>query len=252
MSTSPSNFDSAALSVSLKAWARELGFTGVGVARIDLPSDEAFFLDWLRSGFNGEMGYMSRHGLKRSRPADLIPGTVSCISVRMDYWPAEAAAAADTLADGSLAYVSRYALGRDYHKVLRSRLQTLCDRIQAAVGPFGHRVFTDSAPVLEKALARNAGLGWIGKHTNLIHREAGSYFFLGEIYLDLELPADEPSTAHCGSCSACMPACPTGGGHCGALSPRRTPLHFLPDDRVVRKHSGGISTRHRQPYLWMR
>jgi epoxyqueuosine reductase len=128
----------------------------------------------------------------------------------MDYWPAEAAEAPGTLADGNLAYVSRYALGRDYHKVLRSRLQALCDRIQLAVGPFGHRVFTDSAPVLEKALARNAGLGWIGKHTNLIHREAGSYFFLGEIYLDLQLPPDEPSTPHCGSCSACMPACPTG------------------------------------------
>ena len=203
-------FDAAALSASVKAWALQLGLTGVGVARIDLPSDEVFFLDWLRSGFNGEMGYMARHGAKRSRPADLIPGTVSCISVRMDYWPAEAADAAGTLADGNLAYISRYALGRDYHKVLRARLQTLCDRIQAAVGPFGYRVFTDSAPVLEKALARNAGLGWIGKHTNLIDRDAGSYFFLGEIYLNLELPVDPPSTAHCGSCSACMPACPTG------------------------------------------
>ena len=203
-------FDAAALSTSVRAWALELGLTGVGVARIDLPSDEVFFLDWLRSGFNGEMGYMARHGAKRSRPAELLPGTVSCISVRMDYWPEEAADAASTLADGNLAYISRYALGRDYHKVLRSRLQKLCDRIQAAVGPFGYRVFTDSAPVLEKALARNAGLGWIGKHTNLIDRDAGSYFFLGEIYLDLELPADQPSTAHCGSCSACMPACPTG------------------------------------------
>jgi epoxyqueuosine reductase len=180
------------------------------VATIDLPADEAFFLDWLRAGFNGEMGYMSRHGLKRSRPKELIPGTVSCISVRMDYWPERSADALSKLADGNTAYVSRYALGRDYHKVMRSRLQKLCDRIHDAVGPFGHRVFTDSAPVLEKALARNAGLGWIGKHTNLIDRNAGSYFFLGEIYLDLPLPADEPSTAHCGSCSACMPACPTG------------------------------------------
>jgi len=128
----------------------------------------------------------------------------------MDYWPDESADALGTLADGNVAYVSRYALGRDYHKVMRSRLQKLCDRIHDVVGPFGHRVFTDSAPVLEKALARNAGLGWIGKHTNLIDRNAGSYFFLGEIYLDLQLPADEPSTAHCGSCSACMPACPTG------------------------------------------
>jgi epoxyqueuosine reductase len=202
--------DPAALSASLRSWAADLGFTGIGVATLDLPADEAFFLDWLRAGFNGEMGYMSRHGLKRSRPKELIPGTVSCISVRMNYWPEESADALGTLADGNLAYVSRYALGRDYHKVLRSRLQKLCDRIQDAVGPFGHRVFTDSAPVLEKALARNAGLGWIGKHTNLIDRNAGSYFFLGEIYLDLQLPADEPSPAHCGTCSACMPACPTG------------------------------------------
>jgi epoxyqueuosine reductase len=128
----------------------------------------------------------------------------------LDYWPQAAADPAQTLKDANVGYVSRYALGRDYHKLLRSRLQKLCDRIQNALGPFGHRVFTDSAPVLEKALARNAGLGWIGKHTNLIDRRAGSYFFLGEIYLDLKLPADEPSTAHCGSCSACMPACPTG------------------------------------------
>jgi epoxyqueuosine reductase len=202
--------DPATLSASLKRWAADLGFTGLGVAAIDLPADEAFFLDWLRAGFNGDMGYMSRHGIKRSRPAELIPGTVSCISVRMDYWPEHSADAAATLADGNLAYVSRYAVGRDYHKVLRSRLKKLCELIQKEVGPFGHRVFTDSAPVLEKALARNAGLGWIGKHTNLIDRNAGSYFFLGEIYLDLQLPFDEPSTAHCGSCSACLPACPTG------------------------------------------
>ncbi|HEX3915520.1 MAG TPA: tRNA epoxyqueuosine(34) reductase QueG [Steroidobacteraceae bacterium] len=205
-----SALDHTALAASLRGWAAELGFTGLGLAAIDLPADEAYFLDWLRSGFNGEMGYMSRHGSKRTRPAELIPGTVSCISVRMDYWPAESAEAAATLADGRLGYVSRYALGRDYHKLLRARLQKLCDRIQEAVGPFGHRVFTDSAPVLEKALARNAGLGWIGKHTNLIDRNAGSYFFLGEIYVDFELPADAPSSAHCGTCSACIPACPTG------------------------------------------
>jgi epoxyqueuosine reductase len=202
--------DPATLSATLRDWAKELGFTGLGVANIDLPADEAFFLDWLRAGFNGEMGYMSRHGSKRSRPAELVPGTVSCVSVRMDYWPQDAAEATAALADGSTGYVSRYALGRDYHKVLRARLQKLCNRIQEAVGPFGYRVFTDSAPVLEKALARNAGLGWIGKHTNLIDRNAGSYFFLGEIYLNLKLPADAPSSAHCGSCSACMPACPTG------------------------------------------
>ena len=206
----PGSLDSVSLCASIRAWAEELKFTGLGIAGIELPADEANFLEWLRLGFNGEMAYMSRHGSKRTRPAELVPGTVSCISVRLDYWPGDAADAGAALADTSAGYVSRYALGRDYHKVLRSRLQTLCDRIQEAVGPFGHRVFTDSAPVLEKALARNAGLGWIGKHTNLIDRRAGSYFFLGEIYLDLELPSDEPSSAHCGTCSACIPACPTG------------------------------------------
>jgi epoxyqueuosine reductase len=153
---------------------------------------------------------MSRHGLKRARPAELVPGTVSCLSARMDYWPPGAADAHQVLSDPCTAYISRYALGRDYHKLMRHRLQQLCDRIAAAIGPFGHRAFVDSAPVLEKALARNAGLGWIGKHTNLIERNSGSYFFLGEIYLDLDLPAETASTAHCGSCSACLPACPTG------------------------------------------
>jgi epoxyqueuosine reductase len=197
------------LLADLRRWSKELGFAGLGVANIDLAHDEAHFLDWLSAGFNGEMAYMARHGVKRSRPAELLPGTVSCISVRMDYWPKEAADAEATLADPSLGYVSRYALGRDYHKLMRARLQKLCDRIQNAVGSFGHRVFTDSAPVLEKALARNAGLGWIGKHTNLIDRDAGSYFFLGEIYVDLALPEEQSSTAHCGTCSACIPACPT-------------------------------------------
>ena len=206
----PAALDPAALLLCVRGWAAAMGFTGLGIANIELPADEAHFLEWLRLGFNGDMGYMSRHGSKRTRPAELIPGTVSCISVRMDYWPKEAANADSTLADANIGYVSRYALGRDYHKLLRARLQKLCDRIQEAVGPFGHRVFTDSAPVLEKALARNAGLGWIGKHTNLIDRNAGSYFFLGEIFLDFALPIDEPSTAHCGSCSACIPACPTG------------------------------------------
>jgi len=212
MITAPSapTLDAAALLADLRVWSRELGFARLGVAGIDLSTDEAHLLEWLRAGFNGEMGYMSRHGVKRSRPAELRPGTVSCVSVRMDYWPGDAADAEATLADPERAYVSRYALGRDYHKLMRARLQQLCDRISGAIGPFGYRVFTDSAPVLEKALARNGGLGWIGKHTNLIDRDAGSYFFLGEIYLDLDLPVDSPSTAHCGTCSACMPACPTG------------------------------------------
>ncbi len=202
--------DSAALLAEIRTWSEELGFARLGVANLALGTDEAQFRDWLSAGFHGEMAYMSRHGTKRTRPAELVPGTVSCISVRMNYWSADAEPADSVLANPRQAYVSRYALGRDYHKLLRNRLQTLCDRIAAAVGPFGHRVFTDSAPVLEKALARNAGLGWIGKHTNLIDRDAGSYFFLGEIYLDIDLPTDTPSSAHCGTCSACMPACPTG------------------------------------------
>lgn len=208
--TATSSFDASALLAEIKAWAADLGFAGVGIANIDLSSDEGHFAEWLREGFHGEMAYMSRHGLKRSRPAELLPGTVSCISVRMDYWPPAAADPHEVLADASLAYISRYALGRDYHKLMRHRLQKLCDRIAAAIGPVGYRAFVDSAPVLEKALARNAGLGWIGKHTNLIERNSGSYFFLGEIYLNLELPADSGSTAHCGTCSACIPVCPTG------------------------------------------
>jgi epoxyqueuosine reductase len=208
--TVPSSFDASALLADIRAWAAELGFARIGVASIDLSADETRFLEWLRDGFHGEMAYMSRHGIKRSRPAELVPGTVSCLSVRMDYWPSEAADAQQVLADPSTAYISRYALGRDYHKLMRRRLQQLCDRIAAAIGPFGYRAFVDSAPVLEKALARNAGLGWIGKHTNLIERNSGSYFFLGEIYLNLELPVDTASTAHCGTCSACIPACPTG------------------------------------------
>jgi epoxyqueuosine reductase len=205
-----SAFDPAALLADIRRWAAELGFARLGVAGIDLAEDETRFLDWLRAGFGGEMHYMSRHGSKRTRPAELIPGTVSCISARMDYWPREAADAEATLREGSTGYVSRYALGRDYHKLMRDRLQKLCDRISEHVGPFGYRAFVDSAPVLEKALARNAGLGWIGKHTNLIDSKAGSYFFLGEIYVNLALPSDEVSTAHCGSCNACLPACPTG------------------------------------------
>jgi len=200
----------ATLAADIKRWGMELGFARIGIARIDLAGDDDRLAHWLASGFHGEMDYMSRHGAKRWRPAELIPGTISCISARMDYWPGDAAEPARILGDGRLGYVSRYALGRDYHKLMRNRLQKLCDRVAGAVGAFGHRVFVDSAPVLEKALARNAGLGWIGKHTNLIDSDSGSYFFLGEIYVDLELPHDTPATAHCGSCSACLPACPTG------------------------------------------
>jgi len=182
----------------------------VGITGIDLAEDEHHLLDWLDRGMHGEMAYMERHGSKRSRPERLRPGTLRVISARMDYLPAKATPAQSVLDDKETAYVSRYALGRDYHKVMRSRLKNLARRVEAAIGPFGYRVFTDTAPVLEKALARNAGLGWIGKHSNLLHTEAGSWFFIGEIYTDLPLPVDEKFAGeHCGACQACIDVCPT-------------------------------------------
>ena len=190
--------------------AAALGFAAIGVTSIEIPEDERHLLNWLAEGFHGEMDYMSRHGVMRSRPQQLAPGTVRVVSARMDYWPADSASPEAVLADPTLGYVSRYALGRDYHKILRRALATLAQQLALRIGPFGYRVCVDSAPVLEKALARNAGLGWIGKHTNLIARDAGSYFFLGEILTDLALPVDTPASAHCGSCEACIPACPTG------------------------------------------
>jgi epoxyqueuosine reductase len=202
--------DFEALALRIKAWGHALGFQQVGIGTIDLGEDEARLVDWLREGMHGEMDYMARHGTRRSRPAELVPGTIRVISARMDYMP-EAAPTGEVLERSDLGYVSRYALGRDYHRLIRGRLARLCRKIAAAAGGTGHRAFVDSAPVLEKALARNAGLGWIGKHTNLIHPRAGSWFFLGEIYTDLPLPVDAPFTrSHCGSCSACMSACPTG------------------------------------------
>jgi epoxyqueuosine reductase len=208
--TGPAGVDLRALRRELGERARALGFAALGVASIDIPEDERHLLKWLSHGFHGEMHYMQRHGVMRSRPQQLHPGTVRVVSARMDYWPAEARDARSVLADGRLAYVSRYALGRDYHKTLRRALATLATELQQRIGPFGYRVCVDSAPVLEKALARDAGLGWIGKHTNLIARERGSWFFLGEILTDLPLPVDERAGAHCGSCQACIPACPTG------------------------------------------
>jgi epoxyqueuosine reductase len=194
----------------LASRAAALGFAAIGVAHIEIPEDERHLLTWLADGFHGEMDYMERHGVMRSRPQQLAPGTVRVVSARMDYWPEGSREPEAVLADGTLGYVSRYALGRDYHKILRRALATLAQQLAERIGPFGYRVCVDSAPVLEKAHARNAGLGWIGKHTNLIARDAGSYFFLGEILTDLALPLDEPASAHCGTCSACMPACPTG------------------------------------------
>jgi len=197
------------LAQDIARWGRELGFQEIGIADTELSEAEERLQQWLAAGRHGDMAYMARHGKARSRPAELVPGTLRVISARMNYWP-ESADANANLEDASRAYVSRYALGRDYHKVLRARLAQLVDRIAAQVGPFGYRVFTDSAPVLEVALAAKAGLGWRGKHTLLLTREAGSYFFLGEIYTDLPLPATPPVTAHCGTCTACIAACPTG------------------------------------------
>jgi len=193
----------------IKRWGRALGFQQVGIAGVELAEDEAHLRDWLARGQHGEMAYMARHGDKRSRPAELLPGTLRVVSVRMDYGTGEDQTAWRTLDDGGRAYVARYALGRDYHKVMRARLQRLAERIEAAAGAFGGRVFVDSAPVLERALARNAGLGWIGKNACLINKDAGSWFFLGEIYLDLPLPVDAPAAAHCGTCSRCIDICPT-------------------------------------------
>jgi epoxyqueuosine reductase len=190
--------------------ARARGFEALGVSDVDLAPDAARLDRWLAAGLHGEMGYMARHGTKRSRPDELVPGTLRVLSARMNYWPPDARDAQAALADDQAGYVSRYALGRDYHKLLRHSLQALSDDIVARVGPMGYRVFVDSGPVLEKALARNAGLGWIGKHTNLIARDAGSYFFIGEILTDLPLAVDQTASAHCGSCTACIPACPTG------------------------------------------
>lgn len=203
------DLDYPALAAQIRTWARELGFQQVGIADTDLEADEVHLLNWLAAGYHGEMSYMQRHGTRRSRPAALLPGTLRVISVRLDYWPAGAAAAQDVLANPALAYLSRYALGRDYHKLMRRRLQELAGRIETATGPFGYRAFTDSAPVLEKALAQQAGLGWIGKHTNLINERGGSWFFLGELYTNLPLPPDTAPANRCGTCRACLDACPS-------------------------------------------
>jgi epoxyqueuosine reductase len=217
--------DALQLWPEVQRWADELGFSQIGVADIDLSTAEAAVQAWLAAGFHGSMHYMERHGMTRARPAELVPGTLRVLTARMDYLPrpeatggAQPAAAAaqdwqaiewQRLRSPDQATVSIYARGRDYHKVLRSRLQSLADRIAQAIGPFGHRVFTDSAPVLEVELATRSGIGWRGKHTLALHREAGSMFFLGEIYVDLALPVTPAADAHCGSCTACIDVCPT-------------------------------------------
>ena len=233
MSATPEQL--AAVAQSLRAWGRDLGFAEVSIADIDLGDADAQLQSWLEAGFHGQMDYMAAHGSKRARPAELVPGTLRVICARMNYLPRTTPRDPDDgsdnrhasddgdhgedsdwraleerrHADPSAAVISVYARGRDYHKVLRGRLQQLADRIALEVGPFGYRVFTDSAPVMEVALAQRAGLGWRGKHTLLLNREAGSMFFLGEIYTDLPLPVDEATTAHCGECQACIDICPT-------------------------------------------
>lgn len=192
----------------IRHWGRELGFQQVGISDVDLSEHEAYLQRWLDNGHHGEMDYMARHGTKRSRPEELVPGTLRVVSLRMDYLPPDTRML-KVLRNPQQAYVSRYALGRDYHKLMRRRLQQLAETIQERIGAFGYRAFVDSAPVLERALAEKAGLGWIGKNTMLINKRAGSWFFLGELYTDLPLPVDEKAEFHCGSCRACLDICPT-------------------------------------------
>jgi len=197
------------LAIQIKQWGIELGFQQIGISDTHLSTAENHLESWVDKGFHADMSYMHKHGLKRSRPALLQTGTVSIISARMDYRP-ESAEQMQAIIDNPVsAFISRYALGRDYHKILRNRLQKLANMIEEKYGSFGYRAFVDSAPVLEKAIAEKAGLGWIGKHSNVINRKAGSWFFLGEIYTDIPLPTDTQTASHCGNCTACIDICPT-------------------------------------------
>jgi len=197
------------LATEIKRWGMEIGFSGVGINDTDLSAAEPQHQAWIEKGFHGAMDYMAKHGSKRTRPAELVPGTVRVICLRMDYLPPQARDSEEVMQDGELAFISRYALGRDYHKVLRNRLQQLCDRIAQEIGDFGYRVFTDSAPVLEVELAEKAGLGWRGKHTLMLSNYVFYFCVICDIYTDLPLPIDNPGTNHCGTCHACIDICPT-------------------------------------------
>ncbi|MDP2805138.1 MAG: tRNA epoxyqueuosine(34) reductase QueG [Gallionellaceae bacterium] len=201
------NYD--ALALQIKQWGQALGFQAIGISDTQLESAEAHLLQWLADGHHGAMDYMAKHGVKRARPTELLPGTLRVISVKMNYYPAEVKESHVVLAESDRAFISRYALGRDYHKVLRNRLEQLAQKIRAQIPECQCRVFTDSAPVLEVELAQKAHLGWRGKHTLLLSREQGSWFFLGEIFIDLPLPIDTPQDNHCGTCTSCMTICPT-------------------------------------------
>jgi epoxyqueuosine reductase len=203
------SFDPAQLASQIKSWAKEIGFQQAGITDTNLSEAEIRLLDWLKKGYHGDMNYMANHGVKRSRPQELTPGTLRVISLRMNYSPVAARDSWEVIADRDSAFISRYAMGRDYHKVLRQRLQKLADRITEAVGLFNYRVFSDSAPVMEVELAKKAGLGWRGKHTLLLSRDTGSMFFLGEIYTDLPLQLDAEIQDHCGTCVKCIEVCPT-------------------------------------------
>ncbi|HAS62056.1 MAG TPA: tRNA epoxyqueuosine(34) reductase QueG [Vibrio sp.] len=196
------------LADKIKIWAKELGFQKVGICDVDLREHEAELQKWLDAGYHGSMDWMARHGMMRARPAELLPGTVRVISVRMNYLPPEAQFAAN-LSNPNHAYISRYALGRDYHKLIRNQLKKLGQLIEKEVEQLNYRPFVDSAPILERPLAQKAGLGWSGKHSLILDKECGSWFFLGELLIDLPLPVDTPSEDQCGSCKACITSCPT-------------------------------------------
>ncbi|SDC48119.1 epoxyqueuosine reductase [Cupriavidus sp. YR651] len=244
---SPAADDLALLVQSIRDWGAELGFDAIRIADVDLSHAEAGLLAWLQAGYHGDMDYMANHGTRRARPAELVPGTVRAIVARMPYLPAQGPDdwrrhELARLEDPATAVISLYARGRDYHKVLRNRLQQLAGRIETAIGAFGYRVFTDSAPVMEVALASQGGLGWRGKHTLLLDREGGSMFFLGEILVDIPLPADPAEDPHCGSCRRCIDICPTGA----ILAPYRLDARRCISYLTI-EHKGPIPVEFRAP-----